>query len=100
MKKLALFFAIPVLLFSLFAISCSMQKPGAEMQVIRDCTGTYLRMNKKDYHVCNVEKLAAFADGQTIRASFKKISECSKQPEIVCMMFHENEGWVEVKKVK
>ncbi len=70
------------------------------MQVVRDCTGTYLRINKKDYHVCNIERIATYADGQTIKAAFKKIGECEKQPEIVCMMFHENEGWVEITKVK
>lgn len=72
-----------------------------EIIVIRDCTGTYLRLKEKDYQVCNLEKLASFHDGATITVSFKKIDVCkgSASKTINCYMLHENEGWIEVENV-
>lgn len=69
-----------------------------EMTVITDCTGTYLRVNGKDYHVCNTEKMTGFQNFQVVVADYKKIDECkgSAADDIVCMMLHENEGWIEV----
>ena len=70
--------------------------------VVKDCTGTYLRVDGKDYLVCNREKVSSFADGTTVNASFKKINECdgSAKDAFVCMMFHENEGWIKVEKIQ
>lgn len=69
-----------------------------EATIVRDCTGTYLRYNNKDYHVCNHDKLAAYPDGKKLLVSFKKINQCSGSAaeENVCHMLHENEGWIEV----
>ena len=71
------------------------------MIVIRDCTGTYLQFQGKDYHVCNIEKLSSFAKGITVNVTFKKVYNCKDETEkIVCKMYHENEGWVKILKVK
>lgn len=85
----------------LMASSCS-KFNADKMIVIRDCTGTYLRMDGKDYRVCNLEKVTAFADGAEVDASFKRLGECngSANDQIVCMMYHEHEGWIEVKQIK
>lgn len=68
------------------------------MVVIRDCTGTYLRKDGKDYRVCNLERVEAYANGIEVRVSYKKLQECkgSGADQIVCMMVHDNEGWIEV----
>jgi hypothetical protein len=86
------------ILFILITISC--KKINKQVTVVRDCTGTYLRLDEKDYHVCNLEKIATFNDGAIITASFKKISVCngSAVNSAVCSMLHKNEGWVEVTK--
>lgn len=70
--------------------------------VVRDCTGTYLRLNEKDYHVCNPEMVSSFDNGVTIAAVFDKITVCngSAKDDIVCLMMHYNEGWINVKRVK
>jgi hypothetical protein len=70
--------------------------------VIRDCTGTYLRINSKDYHICNPEAIASVAAEKEITAQYVKLKECngSAKDGMVCMMYHENEGWIEVKKIK
>lgn len=93
-------FLAPIFIMIMF-VSCK-KKSNQTVTVIRDCTGTYLRMNGKDYHVCNPEKVASFYEGATVTATFKKIKECngSTKDVIVCLMVHENEGWIEVDKIK
>lgn len=98
MKKL-MFTSASILLFAL--MSCK-KESGEKMTVVKDCTGTYLRMNGKDYQVCNLEKTNAFANGTAVIASYKKISTCtgSATDQITCMMYHENEGWIEVASIR
>ncbi len=73
------------------------------MIVIKDCTGSYLRdtSGKFDFQVCNIERLAGYENGTKVEAYFERLKECkSKDTLIVCKMFHENEGWIEVKDIK
>lgn len=95
MKKL---FPSACLAVAIFALaSCATQKNISQSaQVIRDCTGTYLRIDSKDYQVCNTEMMSNYAEGTMVNASFRKIDDCPSKPEITCMMFHENEGWIEI----
>jgi hypothetical protein len=91
------------ILLSLAAIFPSCKKEiNQTVTVEHDCTGTYLRFDGKDYHVCNLEKVASFSDGATARAKFKKIRECngSARDAIVCAMLHPNEGWIEVRSIE
>jgi len=69
--------------------------------VVRDCTGIYLRMDGKDYRVCNTEKVDQLANGTVVSASFNKLKQCNgtARDAIVCMMYHENAGWIEVTKI-
>jgi len=69
--------------------------------VVRDCTGTYLRIEGKDYHVCNLEKVRGIPDGTAVAVSYKKLDEChgSAKEEIVCMLLRASEGWIEVKDI-
>lgn len=86
--------------FFLLAFSC--KKENQSVMVVKDCTGTYLRFDGKDYHVCNPEKVSSFDNGATVNATFKKIKDCngSAKDAIVCMMVHQNEGWIEVDEIK
>ena len=71
------------------------------MTVIKDCTGTYLRMDGKDFHVCNIGKLSLFSTGTTVNATFKKIDNCKRLEDmVVCKMLHPNEGLIEIVKLK
>ncbi len=100
MKKSNLIFLILLVLTALFP-SCKKER-NQTVTVERDCTGTYLRLDGKDYQVCNLEKVSSFSDGATVTATFKKINECngSAKDAIVCYMLHANEGWIEVDKIK
>jgi hypothetical protein len=96
MKRIALSLMVVVCV----AISCKKSK-NERVTVVRDCTGTYLRFNEKDYRVCNVETLVEYANGNTIKVAFSQIKVCNgpEKDAIVCMMLHPNEGWVKVQKV-
>lgn len=94
MKKI-IFIATAITLLTL--VACKKVK-NETMTVVRDCTGTYLRLNEKDYNVCNFEKVSSFPDGVSVIATFKKIKNCTSRA--VCLTFHENEGWIHVEKIK
>jgi hypothetical protein len=97
--KNALYITTAILLFTLYACTAG---TGITAIVVKDCSGTYLRVDGKDYHVCNLEKTDPFADGATVSVAFKKIPECngSAKDAVICFMLHENEGWIEVEKIK
>ena len=69
--------------------------------VVKDCTGIYLRYEGKDYQVCNEEKLECYPDGTILKATFMQVNECngSANSDIVCMMLHENDGWIRVQSI-
>lgn len=95
--------AYPIIVLMGLSVACLSCKNLAnkEVTILRDCTGTYLRYNSKDYQVCNKDKLEAYPDGEKLNVSFKMIDQCknSSAEEIVCFMFHENQGWIEVQAV-
>jgi len=100
MKNNNFIFITLLVLTTLFS-SCKKER-NQIVTVERDCTGTYLRLDGKDYQVCNLEKVSSFSDGATVTATFRKIKECngSAKDAIVCYMLHANEGWIEVDKIK
>jgi hypothetical protein len=70
--------------------------------VIKDCTGTYMRMNGKDYKVCNIEKVSSFQNSITVLVSFKEQKDCEGSGNIVqtCYMLHQFESWIEIENIK
>ena len=93
--------SIVTIITILILFSCKKEK-NEEVSVVRDCTGTYLHFNGKDYQVCNSDKLASFENGFTVKATFKRIKKCegSANLETKCTMIHSNEGWIEVEKIE
>jgi len=80
-------------------VSCNEQSKES-MTVIKDCTGTYLRMNETDYFVCNYELLASHTEGEIISVTFKE-TDCENASEVVtCMMHHPYESKIEIIKIK
>lgn len=80
---------------------CSKKDSGitqsGSMEVIKDCTGAYLRYGGKDYKVCNVDKLGSYENGQFVNAAFGRLASCKAEDEkIICMMAHMHEGYVQV----
>lgn len=97
MKNLSL---SAVLFIVLSSFACK-KANNLDATVVRDCTGTYLRVNTTDYKVCNKSKLKSYDDGQLVNATFKIVTEgkCEADDEIVCMMAHEYKSKIIVTKV-
>lgn len=83
-------------------ITCTSILPASEKAtVVRDCTGTYLRVATKDYLVCNNTILKNYKEGAEVTAKFAKTDSCPEfNDKAVCMMYHENEGTVRISEVK
>ena len=94
-------FQLIVIVVCLSFISCKKDLPNTAM-IIRDCTGTYLRMNKTDYKVCTLKKVAAFKTGSIVSVSFKKIPECNGDAnlQLQCYMLHNFESWIKVEEIR
>ena len=72
------------------------------MTVIKDCTGTYLRLNNKDHRICNADKLDKYENGAVVDASFVKDDKCVSDRKH-CAMVHNHEievGLYRVTKIK
>jgi len=103
MKRL--FFGMFVLLSVVYATGCKKNDRNnpcedatysGSFQVIRDCTGTYVRYLQKDYLVCNFQQLSQYATGSWLRGGFNKIQFCSQPAQGACSMLHIHHGLVEV----
>ncbi len=68
-----------------------------KVQIVRDCSGTYIRMNDWDYKVCNDKELGTIENNAFLNLSFIDINKC-KLPEgtAVCMLYHEHVGSVKI----
>lgn len=94
-------FHILTLLLALTFFSCK-KDVTKNATVIKDCTGTYMRLNGKDYKVCNIEKVSSFQNGTTVSVSFKELKDCEGSGNIVatCYMLHQFESWIEIENIK
>lgn len=80
-------------------LSC--KKTNQDATVTKDCTGTYLTIDSKDFKVCNEDILEAYEDGTIITASFKKLKECKPlENKVTCELYHEYKYWIEITKIK
>ncbi len=86
-------------LLTLLMTSCS--KSFREGTINRDCTGTYLKLNDKDYLVCNPLMTNSYQDGKTVNIKFKSKASCSSNPvSFACQLYHPNSGFVEIIEIK
>jgi len=91
MKDLNLLFVFTLLfIFS----SCSKLSDNNAI-VIKDCTGTYLRIDEDDFLVCNFDELKDIDSGIEINVEFRKKDDCNFGGPI-CMLYHPYEGAVKV----
>lgn len=94
MKTICFLIVCSALLFA-----CKKESWKNNATIVRNCTGTYLRIENKDHYVCNYEKLSAYPEGITVSVRYKQIDQCDKNA-YVCTMAYSYEGIIEVKKVK
>lgn len=90
-----------LLLFTIFLSSCKSNVADSTKQtgkIVKDCTGTYLQFNNVDYLVCNDELLKDKKEGEILKFSYNALQKCSKRDgKIMCMMYHEHKGVIEIK---
>lgn len=69
--------------------------------IVRDCTGTYIQSEGKDYRICNFKKIQDRKPGSKISVTYEKPESCPEFNGIaVCMMYHEHSGLIRILTVK
>ena len=82
-------------------ILASCAKISRNAKIGRDCTGTYLEINNKDYFVCNSFMLNSYPDGSVISVKYQFISECKSDSNMaICELYHQKFGTVEIVQIK
>lgn len=71
------------------------------MEVIKDCTGVYLRdASGNDHYVCNEEILANYATGTALKVRYDNLEQCFGLLETpTCELAHIYKGVIEVTEV-
>jgi hypothetical protein len=90
-------------IFSIFIFSCTAVHDRLQTgTIVRDCTGTYVRVaENEDYLVCNADILATKNEGEKVSVVYDYTKECKERDgKIMCMMYHENKGMIQIKSVK
>ncbi len=69
--------------------------------IVRNCSGTYVKIDEQDFQVCNAEALEKFDDGESVDIEYEDVEKCeNKEGVAVCMLYHPHEGYVFVNQVK
>ena len=86
---------------SIVFISFGCDKEKERMEVIKDCTGVYLRAkNGQDFKVCNDELLDNVYGGTKIKVTYDNLDECFGILEPpTCSETHTFEGKIEITEV-
>jgi len=96
MKRISLFSYL-ILCFCIFP-ACNKDKISVE--VIKDCTGVYLRENGLDRFVCNDYILDSYESGSHIKVKYDVLELCFGLEEgVACMMVHQYYERIEITKV-
>ena len=70
------------------------------MEIVKDCTGTYLQKDNVDYLVCNSSILDEYAAGDKIKVEYDLLTECFGLIEgPVCLLYHPFESRIEITKI-
>lgn len=94
--------AFYILIIVLLATTACKKRTRGTMTVIKDCTGSYLRLDDKDYTIGNEDKLDKFEDGTVVDVVFIKDDKCVSS-RVHCMTVHVHEmatGMYRVTKIK
>jgi len=92
------FYALGILVLSSFLLA-GCKKNNKMATVIKNCTGYYLRVDGKEYRVCNYMKLNAYSHGISIEVNFKEIKKCDSD-QIACQLAYPYESDIRVTYVR
>ncbi|MFK7784654.1 MAG: hypothetical protein AB8B56_06055 [Crocinitomicaceae bacterium] len=91
------------ILIGIFSMSllASCGKFTRNAEIDRDCTGTYLRLNNRDYLICNPTSVSSYADGSSIKVKYQTVYDCNTDPnQSICELYHKHYGTVEITDVE
>ncbi|MEO7049078.1 MAG: hypothetical protein ABI091_27485 [Ferruginibacter sp.] len=96
--KITFYIIIICLVQTLFSCKKDLTTNGI---IIKDCTGTYLRLNEKDYKVCNLEKVSSFQSDTNVRVTFKQLKNCegTANSTPICYLLHQYVAWIEIEDI-
>ncbi|MFN3021053.1 hypothetical protein ACK1KB_08715 [Chryseobacterium sp. TY3] len=85
-------------------LSCASQLSNSSEtgNIVRDCTGTYIRIaGKGDFLVCNDTLIKDKKDGEKLNVNYEMTKDCNERDGIVtCMMYHEHKGLIRITSFK
>ena len=73
----------------LFLFSCTKKENNATL--IKDCTGSYVHINDKDYLICNTELIENIETGTKLSIIYQKTENCAVSSPTLCELYHKNE---------
>ena len=94
---------LSISMFTIFLSSCTaIHDRLATGTVVRDCSGTYLRINdSEDYFICNSGLLDKKEQGEKVTIVYDFIKKCAESDgKLVCTLYHENKGKIYIKSIK
>ena len=61
----------------------------AEVIIVRNCTGTYIRFKEQDYKVCNQELIVKLKSDAKVNVTFEDSNRCKLPKDMaICSMYH------------
>ena len=67
-------------------------------KIIRNCIGTYLRMNHANYLVCNDSILSVYETGKMVSVRYEH-TKCQEPVGEVCTLYFQSKGSIEITRV-
>lgn len=100
MNRLSIIVALLAVIITISLSSCN--KEYQKMEVVKDCTGSYLRTKAGvDYYVCNFAILDGYVTGEKIRVKYDILNQCfGLIEEPTCTQSHSFEDVIDVLDIK
>ena len=97
LKKMKNIFSILTIVIFTF-ISCS-KDDYKEGKIIKNCTGSYLNIDDKEYLICNSEVVVDFNNDTEVLVDFTLIDNCNNNQGTICMMVYNYNGTISVNEI-
>ena len=87
-----------IIIFSILTLaSCNkITEPVTTVQIERNCTGTYIKIDDENLRVCNPGKLNSFDDGSFVHVNYEEVDACNINDNYMCMLYYPSHGSVKI----
>jgi len=87
------------ILFLTTLVSCHKETKN-NATIVKDCTGDYIRIDSKDYFICNDEMAINFKNNTQVYVEYNTVDKCDQPNDAICLMLHLSEGAIKITKIK